>query len=349
MKRKPLIRIVLWAVFFSILILVFNNKDKLLSYYPSVSARYKKDDLTPDIVRSVLENSDTIDDVKKLGISFWGEERNVKILFDESTATSDIIFYIGSAANIYPVEFVSGTYPSSTDEYGCAISKQLAWTLFRNSNVVGMSVMYGDTEYIVRGVFDADEQLLALLPIHEEQVGKNSLWYSGVEFYGQFDGNREDEAKQWLNKIGLPNTDDFFDGKVWVDAVCYFSYLPIIVCVLWMFLRIFMDNDSSKSNLPKNRWIFFISICIIAILVSRVLVQLPAWLVPSQWSNFGYWDTLKETLAKMWIIWLSSDSSHQDIIVKNMMIKHFMLIVISVFSMFTIIMEDIRYTKNKTE
>lgn len=348
MKKSFVIKVGLWIVFFVCVVMVFRSKNEIVEYYPSVSARYAEGVLTSDIIASSVENLEHMDVPNEIELSFWGQKSDAKILYGDSTAIADVMFYKGNAAAFFPTNFVKGTYPASADSFGCAISNQLAWTLFRSADVLGLGILYNDTEYTIRGVFDSGKDLLAIFPIDEEQAKMQSLEYTGVDLYGSFQGNRQDESKTLLSTVGLPATEWLFDGKIWVDLVSGLSFVPVTLCVVWMFFRIFTGDKSVNRDKNKSgkKWIIFILICILAVILSRVLVELPAWLVPSQWSDFSYWEVLKETFGKMWVVWLSANPSYQDVAVKNALLRHLGLVLLTMMAFVALLIDSILSEKS---
>ena len=354
MKYRNLKMVLLWILFFASVLAVFSNKTEISIYYPSVSARYSEGELTPDIVANALETAEVSEEPIGMDITFWGQQKDAKIIYNESTATSNMIFYQGNSAQVYPSKLLAGSYPTSKDRYGCVLSGQLAFILFRNINVVGMSVLYDDNEYIIRGIFDAGEENLAMIPLDEEQVDKLKLSYTGVEFHGETNSNKEDKAKQVQNKLGLPATDQIFDGSIWIELIGALSYIPIIFCMIWMAIRIFYGDtekivrtdetfeSEEKAKSSKGKWIAIGISGIVALFLPTLLKQIPAWIVPSQWSNFSYWDTLSDTMRKMWLIWLSAEPGYQDTVIRNLMLKQILLVVLSILGLGIVIIYDMR-------
>lgn len=145
---------------------------------------------------------------------------------DKTTASVDAIGVGGDFFYFHPIDLIDGSYlysESLMQDY-VILDKNTAWKLFGAINVTGMTVMIGDTPFLVAGVYEPTEIYLA-----KEAGLDNSfvfMHYSAMEQFGSSSGI------QWLDFI-VPNPVKGY-GKKLIDEN---SVLSVENCVV-------MDNST---------------------------------------------------------------------------------------------------------
>lgn len=294
-RRERLGRLGLLVCYTLLCLWGFSIAGQLSFLSPGISLRYSSYPLSGEDALLLLEKSAAT----SFQPALWRWDKQA---LRAGTESFDILWYTGEGANVYPASFIEGGYPSPADEKGIALSRPLAYALYGSQqNVLGQTVELGNKTYFVRGVFESEDSFaLACCPPE-----KDGAFYTGVELAGT--GSRQ-EALTFLN--GLPQPDILLDLPLLLQIAWLAALLPPCagLCILaWRALR--------ARGVPK-RWIGYTLFAAACLGCGSFLSILPAWLVPSRWSDFSFWGDLAAQFGEDARQWLSLGAGLRDIHIK---------------------------------
>ena len=275
------------------------NAQTLSWHCRSVSLRYSEP-LTADLVQAARR--------EEAGLTFWCEK---KIRLTASDRASDLtaLLYLGDAALVWGQPCRTGAMPAQLDSRGCALSTAAAYELFGSENAVGLTVVWQDTEYVVRGIFENDNAV-ALLP--DPTAG-----FTAAEL-GYTDDIRQDPETQIaavLQRTGLPEPEwQLYPAEI-QTAVRLMNWLPVLFAV-----PVLLGGMARLSKgwpvVLRDAAVFLVLLA--AVLAMPVLFQSwPQWLTPSRWSDFTWWRQTFDQLREHFLVWLRLSPSCRDVCLKT--------------------------------
>ena len=213
--------------------------------------------------------------------TFWNEA-TVEISNGRNTASVNSILFSGEAFLVWPAVYVKGTAPSSLDSLGVAVSEALARNLWGSTDIIGISVYVNSEPRFVRGVFNGSSEL-ALVSFHIEDT--NQYW-TAVELSGSAQSPTRNDAESFAITTGLGRPDYILMGGARAVSVLM-SFFPLLfpfVYVIALFVK-YIKKYYPMAGTP----LFFGALILFAVLLPILLSLFPPWLVPTRWSDFGFW------------------------------------------------------------
>lgn len=281
LTRRRLGGLVLWLVLGLVLWGCFSTADALGRHYPARSLRYSGAPLSGQqaeaLRRHAVESAETESDA--WWPSFWAET-TARLETELAETESTCLYYSGDGALVWPAEFLAGGWPGATDTRGCVLSRALAFRLWGSGQVVGKTLKLGEETYTVRGVFAGDEALaLAACGERESPVG-----WQAVELPTGADATGE-EALAFATAGGLPQPESMIQGVYGLGRLA--ALAPVLVLLVAALLG--AGRAAVRGlGLPGGAVLFAAALAL-ALLLPALLELLPGWLVPSRWSDFGFW------------------------------------------------------------
>ena len=217
---------------------------------------------------------------------FW-KEYIATIKSEFITVKADCIAFSGEAAMVWPAGYITGAAPGVTDGVGCAVSEALAWRLWGSSDVVGMTLQVDETARVVRGVFEGSTEI-ALISFRDEDTSQS---WNAVELTGGPEDPLREDAESFAATSGLGRPDSvLMPGPSTVAAALSILPLLILLCYALALLAGLVRKHFSSLSSP----ILFACIILFAAALPAILGILPAWLIPTRWSDFSFWASLLE-------------------------------------------------------
>lgn len=217
--------------------------------------------------------------------TFWREEA-FSFSSEYATVSADCIVFSGEATLVWPAKYTSGNAPGVLDDTGCAISTTLAWRLWGSTDVVGKTLEKGDEVLPVRGVFESEREL-ALVSFRDEDVSQS---WSAVELTGGSKWAVRSDAVSYASASGLGSPKTVLSGGGIAFAADAMSALPVIFLLIYA-LILFIGFIRKQSALIRTLVPFLILLGF-ALALPSLLELIPAWLIPSRWSDFSSWSSL---------------------------------------------------------
>ena len=256
--------------------------------------------------------------------TFWTETHAI---LDVSLRQSQVpaIFFSGDASLVWQLEFITGTAPSSIDNNGIALSEQLAHNLWGSTDIVGMS-LYVDGEWrTVRGVFRGILDL-ALISFHIEDTSQN---FTAVELWAGYDrgGITRNEAEDFARASGLGQPNYILTGSA-ISLARFMSVLPLVIPIGYAFALIikWLKKYYPMTVAP----LFFGIIILFAILLPTLLNQIPAWLIPTRWSDFSFWGDLVTQANSSLREFLSVNPVLRDVELRIRLLRQLVILMLSI-------------------
>ncbi|MDO5601727.1 MAG: hypothetical protein Q4G07_03065 [Oscillospiraceae bacterium] len=296
-RRQRLGRLGLFVCYTLLCLWSFSIAADLSVSAPAMSLRYTTRPLGPEEAQDFIDK--TLD--TPYNAVLWRWEKDA--LFDKAKS-ADVLLYYGEGAYVYPASFVEGGYPSAVEERGLALSVPLADALFGSQkDLLGQPVEYAGETYYVRGIFKSEE----MFAMAASPPDKNGPSYTGVALTGP--GSKQ-EALVFMRGSGLREPEIFLDFPLLVQIAWLLAWLGPCVggcMLLWRGLR--------ARGVPR-RWIGYVLFIVACLGCGTFLSFLPAWLVPSRWSDFTFWSDLASQFGQDARQWLSLGADIHDMQIK---------------------------------
>ena len=276
-------RIVKWSIplaLLALLILSFSLSTQLNELCPSISLRYD----TPLTEKQVEWSRAYTDEYDAPYLTFWTESQTFVSIEDMGASAAQIL-YNGDSGFSYPVTYRHGGAPGM-DRNNCSISVPLAWQLWQSDCVVGMTLQIDGKEYTISGVFESDDNRL---------FRWSDSGFTAVEIPNTPKG--EDSYRYALDlaaQSGLGHPSGILWGSGMADIGKLLCWLPLILAACFLVLPYL----AKLKKLPGLVWAILALILVLAL--PAIIEILPGWLVPTRWSDFGFYGRLWDIFWDRW-------------------------------------------------
>ena len=220
--------------------------------------------------------------------TFW-HETSKRVVGELRASDVACLLFSGDAALVWPARYLAGAAPGIADGFGCAVSSALAQALWGGTDVVGKTVKAGGHDRVVRGVFEGDS-LLILLSFGDEDTRQS---FSAIELTGGPSSPTRSDAEMFVISAGLGKPDSVLMGTPGFISSAL-SALPLSILALYILVHVL-------SRLRKRPTAFQAAILFallgFAFLLPGLLEKLPAWLIPTRWSDFSFWGVLSRQIG----------------------------------------------------
>lgn len=227
--------------------------------------------------------------------TFWCQK---SIPCEGAFRTDDAICiqYLGEATALWPFSLRSGTVPAGPRQV--LISTGLAQDLWRSEDVIGCTLrseqLDGNAE--VCGVFQSTIPMLCIwaesgtvfdhvMVCASDRTTVPDDFYTAAREFALQSGLGAPQAVGWHSVLVLP--------------IRLFCWLPVLVTGLCLLL-IFGKRFPSARHKGRREIAGWLLALVAAFLLPDFLETLPSWLIPGQWSNFSFWQSLWKTLQSRW-------------------------------------------------
>lgn len=193
--------------------------------------------------------------------------------------------------------FQGASLLGSQSNTSCLVSADLAYELFGDTHVSGLSVTYEGKQYDISGVIGQKGNLFVYEPEKEEVFLYERLATSGGEHTS-------------ISILEETLQMKFGSGKV-LDYTFIRTMLELYLLILPVMLSIFLlrtvrkYQKESRSRWEACFWIFLFCIIggIAAVLICKN-IQIPLDMIPEKWSDFEFWTNYiknqQENIMRIW-------------------------------------------------
>ena len=227
-------------------------------------------------------------------LTLWREKRN-QPLSDGTfrSGAADVLELFGDGGPLMPVSMSRGSLPAKGDSQGCAVSKDVAQSLWGSGDVLGKTLVYNGVSYTVRGVFEGCKNLVFV----QGGADDEDLYPALLLTFTEGGGNMVEDARNFMTRYSLP-IGDILDMSLLLWLVSFLSALPAAVLVIWLVYRLLRQCWRLR---------FAPLLCVLFLVLAAGTLSLSAWagslmglpqnLIPTQWSDFDYWGKLFQNMG----------------------------------------------------
>jgi len=313
-------RVVLWLVFGILLVLGFRQANSI-QQFSGVSLRFNEP-ISGQAAHRARQHSIENAEQETFWLTFWYES-TAELSAGVRTVQANAISFSGDAALVWTAQYLVGTAPSSLDGSGIAVSEALAHRLWGSTDIVGMPVYVNEKPRIVRGVFEGNFEL-ALLSFHIEDTQQS---WTAVELSGGESRSTRSNAESFAIAAGLGAPDYILMGGAMAVAT-FMSMLPLLIFTMYVLvlLILYVKKHYRSAATP----IMFLGLIVFAILLPILLNALPAWLIPTHWSDFSFWSSLLQQASGSLREFLSVNPMLRDVELRMLLLGQVGIMVLSI-------------------
>lgn len=226
-------------------------------------------------------------------ISAWSRSADKITLTNENIGTSVAVSKIsvyGSMMDVFPMKVLSGALPVSIDESGCVIDDETALHLFRNIDVVGARIPYGEKSYLVRGVITSLEPVI-LIREADALYDNLELHYEDIESGGVY-------AKDFIYRYGWAQEYVIVENGFLASVAAGLGFLPAWIAMIGTFGALIWEAKKHR-YIPLQLGVLFVLAAILPVLLDRLFGLAFYWpdrFLPTRWSDFQFWPRLSDEL-----------------------------------------------------
>ncbi|MFI3177353.1 MAG: hypothetical protein R3Y67_07685, partial [Eubacteriales bacterium] len=181
--------------------------------------------------------------------------------------------------------------------------------------VVGLELMYEEKAYRIKGIFaSGDYRVLVTGDVMDQ--------YTVVELV-------EGES---IDTFLMPSV--IIYGRDMVGLLVVASNLPLAFLGL---AACFYGIRLLWKQYPfLKEWGWLLLLLIVAISIPTLLDYAPSWILPTRWSDFGYWSTLLEHMSIRIEEWFYLQPTWKDVRIKEIILQVIPLLILEVIAMWRI-------------
>lgn len=236
---------------------------------------------------------------------FWGEQADTAVSCRETGVSSSVteILFLGN-----PELVMSGTHALTWQENGCFIDEETAQELFGAAQAAGQILWCGDSPYVVCGTFESLRRTLVRKSTQEDGACLNRVSLQNP------DASVQADAGQFLMRSGISGKAIQFSTFCTLAGDCLLL-LPLLLAA--GLIRHLWGRLTDAGDLRKK------AACIGALLIVAAVaagfawhyLQIPADMIPSQWSDFSFWpEWWKEQRQNLLLVFGSAQGEAQLLI-----------------------------------
>ena len=233
----------------------------------------------------------------------WGSVENQEIKSEELNHSKrvDVMVVSGESRILFP----TSSRLSLEDKYGCLIDRESAVWLYGTHDVVGLPIDYNGTVYTIRGILRDEENALVIqmnnqvmesvldtISIQVNQKESIGLIKDNFEIQYNIRGNSIDyHIFTWLLTVflhTLPVLAVFFLCKnIWKSKILHHAYIHLVKT------RVNRRNTHIlRIKGDTLLYVVFYLTILLSWLYLRTQLVFPAELLPTKWSDFGFWERI---------------------------------------------------------
>ncbi|MCD7761025.1 MAG: hypothetical protein LUH16_04525 [Clostridiales bacterium] len=269
--RGKIVRGCVWgALLLGCLLLSWHCAETLGDLYPSVSVRLE----TP----LTQAQAGTLEDAAYTVTCWWEEEGVAETDYAHCSALA--VRYHGTLRDIRRLTLTEGTEPGALQMQEGLVSSALAQALWGSTNVVGQEFSWNGEIWTVSAVFEGDDCALCLPS--ETAAGAVCL-----ELTGDIEDDPVGAVNDFLALTGLDGGAGTVYGPQMGALLRLLNWTPLTLCALWCLWS--LKRRFPIRRLALRRGIFWGLVLLAAVLAPIGMGNLPGWLTPPRWSDFGFW------------------------------------------------------------
>ena len=240
-------------------------------------------------------------------VCFWREKPQISVTCRE-TGQNCILKEIITAGD--PDLVIQGSSPIRIQKKNCMLDVRSCEELFGTREAAGQTVLYQGQSYIVCGTFESAQKIL--IRQAEKYSSDDMADLDRIALRFGTTGNSGNDLDQFLVKYSLSG-----DGVNLRVLVVLAGDLCLLVPVLTGF---FLIKDLVKCS-KKGCMIAAIGLTVILLFGVFRQFQIPSEMVPSKWSDFGFWKNFYEGQRRNLLLLLGSAAGEIQINVLSALVR----------------------------
>lgn len=259
----------------------------------SVSARYDTPVISPKEIKKALnqQKKNSAETIPDLTLYNRKKEESLFNLCNRETLTANVYEVWGDMSKVIPMTFISGNYVYLGDEVGCVLDSKTAYALFGTTDALGNKVVWNEKEYIVRGVVNANDNMMLIQKSEEEYLYANleAIYWNQAEHY-----KADKEGQQLENLLlenGLAKPEAILDGTLTSWLFHTISHLPIWILGMELIIILFRLTWQIR----KKRLLFMLYglgtgvVFFLFLKVTNFSIHIPSQFIPTKWSDLDFY------------------------------------------------------------
>ena len=194
----------------------------------------------------------------------------------------------GEMGILFPNQLVRGNFPWNGDDQGCVISRGLSQELFGTDSGMGNEIQVQGETYVVRGILEEKENLLAVWAEEEEELENFRLSYDTdlVPF---------SQAEEFLYQMTGAEPERIFEGNLYGALSRFSIFLPVLILGVLAGVHSFRDGRRQKELRKKLCWYVLTALLWLLFLWGlEKSIRLSPDYFPSMWSELSFYPQLLE-------------------------------------------------------
>ena len=262
------------------------------------------------------------DRMERLGqgtVTGWGQsiDEAIEAQLTGASLNVDAVWVDGDISRVGLFEAVRGIVPSRLRAGQCIVDTQTANALFGSVDIIGQTVVMGDDRLSVcavvedkRDLLDLGRGMIFLLP----DTGQTSVKMRALAFGLYYDAEKtiQERAQALLTSAGMESDGIFDDFSDRDQAMQFVLSLPgcvmTLVAVWWIgqsiwvtVRRMILPDRTKRIGSGIFRVGIMAGIAGLMIKCVRWPGGLPPSMLPTRWSDFGFWTAKAKQTAGHWI------------------------------------------------
>ncbi len=327
--KKQIGKLIILIFGISIWTVAIINYSYISEYHGAVSIRYKEPILTEQEMDHIIEGMISKEDLNIPEVTLWQREDDIIITnqVNNSSVGIGLITVAGDMTKVYPKSILYGGYLSKGDAAGCVIDRHTAYQLFHSENAVGLTINLNHREYTVRGIMQGMGSNTVIVQSEKQRATKGEdIRYSCMELVFSDTENAKRLAENFIQTYGLGTPIASIDGYMYQKLSYLLIHIPLWLSAILIVLYLARKVNQLKSSrvLFVSGWFGIILISVILIKITKMKFYLSSAMLPTRWSDFGFWG---DQWKKLIISFGGNEGSILNY--KDIMLKKRMLIVLS--------------------
>ncbi|MGL6173463.1 MAG: hypothetical protein ACRC1P_02490 [Cellulosilyticaceae bacterium] len=213
----------------------------------------------------------------------------------EKSTKSAMIYVFGDLGSLISKNQVTGDLIYQGDDKGAIITKKVAYDLWGSLEVIGKTFYYEEQVYHVSGVLDEETPaiIVQLTKANEEDMKLNQL---RVQFIDS--ENIERQLEIFRSRYGLAET-TAINLSLMSIVLTQIVYLPMWMAGIGGLIKLYKLCYATYQYWVATIILMIITVGITALMVKFMTIQfnIPAYLIPNQWSDFEFWSELWKKMS----------------------------------------------------
>lgn len=223
----------------------------------------------------------------------WKEEEKESFAGNlDRTCQGTFLEVSGEMKVLFPRQLIRGNFPWRGDDQGCVISRGLSQELFGTDSGIGNEIQAQGETYIVRGILEGKDNLLAAWAKEEEGLENFRLSYDT-------DLVPVSQAEEFLYQMTGEEGERIFEGNLYGALSRFFLFLPALILGLLSGIRCFQTGQKQREIRKKLCW--YVLTALLGFLFLWGLeksIRLSPDYFPSMWSDLSFYPQLLEEKVK---------------------------------------------------